>query len=72
MQAGQQVIQIDKARRHAVNAAFKLSELLDAQIRIRQNVRNMRQRAALVAAHNDIEDGLFRTPRISLTASVCS
>ena len=60
MQAGQQVIQIDKARRHAVNAAFKLSELLDAQIRIRQNVRNMRQRAALVAAHDDIEDGLFR------------
>ena len=60
VQAGQQVIQIHKARRHTVDAALQLGQLLDAQIGIRQNVRNMRQRASLVAAHDDIKNRLFR------------
>ena len=60
MQASQQVIQIHKARRHTVDAALQLGQLLNAQIGIRQNVRNMRQRASLVTAHDDIKNRLFR------------
>ena len=60
VQTGQQVVQIDKARGHAVDAALERGELLDAQIGIGQHVRDVRERGALVPAHDDIEDGLFR------------